>query len=387
MLSATKVRIYPDLQQQKALSIQFGCVRWAWNQALHLKQQTWREKQETLSCFSLIKRLPLWKKDHPWLKDADSQILQQAIRNLDRAFSAFFDKRARFPRWKTKRSKQSIQYPQRVKIEGKQIYLPKIGRIQAQLHREIKGKIKTVTVLKSATGKYYASILTEDDQALPNPIQHLDESKVLGIDLGIKDFLVSSQRKRVMNPKFLQKACKNLRRKQKMLSRRCKGSRNRVRARKLLARAQERLFFARNDFQHQISKILADENQAVGAEDLNIQGILKNKKLSRAVGDISWGSFLNKLKYKLNRQGKVFVKIDRFFPSTQTCCYCKKVREEKLGLGTRVWTCESCGRELDRDFCAALNVKDETIIQLKADGHTVSACGGLHKTGNLPAVA
>ena len=387
MFNATVIRLFPRDVEVPLFNLQFGSSRWVWNRASELKQRFWKEKEENLSTFDLIKLLPVWKREFPWLRGADSQVLQQTMRNLGEAFKRFFQKKARFPRWKTRRSRQSFQYPQRVKIEGNRIYLPKIGWVKAKVHRKIVGRIKTVTISRTATGKYYASILTEDEKALPTPISHLEREKVIGIDLGLTHFLTTSKGEKEINPRLLQKNQRNLRRKQKALSRKEKGSKNRSIARKLVARAYEKLTNARGDFQHKISKILADENQAVGVEDLHVKGLLKNKRVARSIGDVAWSSFLHKLKYKLERAGKIFVKVDRFFPSSHICSYCNTKREKKLTLADRKWTCQSCLRELDRDENAASNIEQETIIQLKADGHTVSACGGLRKTGIFPAVA
>lgn len=377
MLSATRIRIFPTDEQCQTLAMQFGCARFVYNRALAMKRAAWKESQESLSRYMLQSLLPQWKQELPWLKDADSQVLQSVLLNLDRAFQNFFEKRARYPKPKKKHHEQSIQYPQRVKLEAARIYLPKVGWVDAKVHREIQGTIKTVTVRKTATGKYFASVLTENGESLPEPIQHFE--KVEALDLGLSRFATVSTGEVIDNPRFLKNASRNLRRKQKKLSSKKKGSANRTKARLKVAKAHERVANTRNNFHHQHSTRLVRENQAIIAEDLAVKNMVKNHCLAKAISDAGWSQFVRFLAYKLERKGGRLIKVSRFFPSSKTCHACDH-RLEELPLSIRVWTCPSCNTVHDRDFNATLTLKHQGILQLKAEGHTVSACGGLRKT-------
>ena len=396
MKRATKLRLYPTRDQEQTLAVQFGHVRFVWNRALEIKAAAWKERKESVSIHTLITMLPVWKDGEcPWLQDADSQALQQTLRHLDRAYVNFFEKRAQYPRPKRKHApRQSFAYPQRVKIDGSMIYLPKVGWVKAVVHREIEGTIKTVTISKESTGKYYASVLTEDGRAQTEPMRHLDLDKVTGIDLGLKDAVISSDGAKTTNPRFLRRALRNLRRKQQNLSCKVEAAKTRcagdgkpiarlhdyfgthvARARRQVARAHEQVRFSRLNWQHQLSRQLADDNQAVCAEDLNVKGMLKNRKLSRSISDVGWSGLLSKLDYKLHDRGGYLVKIDRFHPSTKTCSGCG-ARNEALTLKDRHWVCGACGATHDRDVNAAVNIRNQGILKLKAEGLSVSAHGG-----------
>ena len=408
MLSATKFRLYPTPEQAQLLARQFGCVRFVWNRALAMKRAAWTERQESLSCYTIKSMLPVWKKgEFPWLKEADSQALQEAILHLDRAYRNFFDKRAGFPNFKSKHdARQSFAYPQRVRIDGDRIVLPKVGSIKAVVHRELVGKIKTVTISREATGSYYAAVLTDDGRPAPAPLAHFSKEAIVGIDLGLKDAVVSSHGLKTGNPKFFQRSLRTLRHRQRALSRKIEAAKGRCLAagepvanlraffgsniakdRTRVAKAHERVRHARNDWQHQISRRLADENQVVVAESLNVKGMLKNRRLARAIADVGWSGLLGKIDYKLRRKGGRMVKIDRWFPSTKTCSCCGSIREG-LTLSDRVWLCEGCGTLHDRDENAASNIEAAGIAKLKAEGLSVSAHGGYVSPALIaPAVA
>jgi putative transposase len=400
MLTATKIRLYPTADQEQSLSVQFGCVRFVWNRALAMKRTAWEERQESLSCYTIKGMLPVWKKgEFPWLKDADSQALQETIRHLDGAYQKFFKKITKYPRFKKKHaSRQSIAYSQRVKLDGNLAYLPKVGWVKAVVHREIVGKIKTVTVSRESTGKYYASILADDGLPSVAPLTRLTGDMVVGIDLGLKDTIANSHGGKSGNPKFLRRSLKNLKRKQQAMSRKIEAAKvrfevakaadngkayrlrdffgaNIAKDRKRVASAHERVRNARNDWQHKLSRQLADENQVVAAETLNVKGMMKNRCLSRAIADVGWNSLLVKIDYKLKKRGGRLVKIDRWFPSSKTCSICGK-KHEGLKLSDRNWLCAACGTLHDRDLNAALNIRAQGILKLKAEGLSVSAHGG-----------
>lgn len=398
MLNATKIRLYPTAEQCEALSKQFGSVRWLWNRALDMKSTAWKERKESLSCYTIKSMLPQWKEAFPWLKETHSQVLQQVLLNMDTAYKNYFGKRAAYPRFKKKHAaKQSIQYPQGVKIDGEAlIYLPKVGWVKAVIHRELVGKIKTVTISTSSTGKYFASVLTDDGIEAPPSVTHIET--VESIDAGIKDLVVTSTGWKSGNPKHLAHVQSNLRRKQQSLSRKIEAAKTRFNAakvekagsalslrdyfgsnikksRKLVALCHERVANARNDWQHKLSRTLVDENQAIIIEDLAVKNMVRNRKLSRAISDAGWSSMTGKLNYKLARKSGHLVKIERFYPSSKTCSCCGAINES-LTLSDRYWLCASCGTTHDRDTNAAINIRNQGIIKLKAAGLTVSAHGG-----------
>ncbi|PSP31451.1 MAG: transposase [Cyanobacteria bacterium QS_8_48_54] len=282
-----------------------------------------------------------------------------------------FEGRARFPRFKSKHGKQSLQYPQSVKLSDHSLYFPKIGWVSAKIHRTFEGKLKTVTVSKNKRGHYYASLLFDDGK--PEP-QISTQGKAVGIDLGIKEFAITSDGSKFSNPKHLPKHESNLKRKQKKLSRKKKGSTRRQKARQKLARAYEKVSNARQDFHHQLSRKLVNENQVIIAENLNVKAMLRNHKLAKSIADCGWGTFLNFVSYKAKEDGKTFLEIDRFFPSSKTCNHCLNV-VDSLPLDVRNWTCQSCQTQHDRDINASINIRDEGLRVL-ASGTEATASGG-----------
>ncbi len=371
MLNTIKIRIYPTKKQIESLVCQFGCARWVYNEALVKSQELYRATGKGLNYHAMAIRLPRLKQEFEWLKDADSQVLQQSLQNLSRAFENFFAKRGRYPRFKSKHNRQSIQYPQRVKIEGSRIYLPKIGLIKCIIHREIIGKFKTVTVSRNQCGQFYAAILTDNNIAIPLV---KTVGKAIGIDVGIMHLAVTSNGSKFNNSRHLYKAQRNLKRKQQALSRKKKGSNSRNKARQLVARMHERVACARKDYLHKLSRRIVNENQVICVETLNVKGMMKNHKLARAASDVGWGMLTSFLKYKAERLGKVFVKCDRWFPSTKACSECGYVSETKP-LDVRSWDCTHCNAHHDRDINAAINIRDEGL-RILAAGMAATASGG-----------
>ena len=390
MLRATKVRIYPTAEQAEFLNRQFDAVRFAWNKALAIKTHYYKVRNQNLSPKKHLKPLLATAKKsrkYSWLKNADSIALQQAIINLDTAFQNFFNPKleARFPRFKSKRGRQSSYHCMSVAVGEHWIKVPKCQPIKARVHREITGKVKSITLSKTATGKYFASVLVDDGLAQPNPLTDLNASKVVGIDMGITDLAITSTGHKTGNPRFLKNAQRNLKRKQKALSRCKKGSKGRAKARLLVAKAHERVANARNDFQHKLSRQLIDENQAVIVETLKVKNMLKNKRLARSIADAGWHSLLTKLEYKAKQEGKHLVKIDQWFASSKTCSCCG-LKQETMPLTIRTWVCP-CGAAHDRDVNAAKNIQSQGILKLKAEGLSVSADGGKRKSGVLSVAA
>jgi putative transposase len=314
--------------------------------------------------------------------------LQAVTLNLTTAYKNFFDGRAKFPQFKSKHARQSIQYPQNVKVENGSVKLPgKIGSCQAKIHRPIEGTIKTVTVSLAPSGKYYASILLETEGE--NPTLSF-EGRVVGVDLGLKHFAVVSDGNKVSkydNPKHLTKHEENLKRKQQKLARKQKGSNSRRKYSHVVARVYERVSNSRADFLHKLSRKLVNENQVVVVENLNVKGMVtllasltlryRNHNLAKAISDVGWGMFTNFLAYKLEKKGGRLVEIDRWFPSSKLCSNCY-YQVDEMPLEVREWTCKACGTHHDRDGNAATNIRAEGIrmLQIQADGTSVSAEAG-----------
>ena len=373
MLRATKVRIYPTEEQAKFLIAQFGAVRFAYNKALHVKSHMYRKHGVTLNPKKDIKpMLAVAKKSrkYDWLKQYDSIALQQSVIHLHQAFDNFFNPKlkAKYPQFKRRHGKQSSYHCVGVKALDGAIKLPKMKPVEANIHREIVGIVKSITVSMSKTGKFYASILVDDGMDAPSRIHTV--SKVTGIDLGLSHVAIESNGRKTANPRFITRAEKNLRRKQRQLSRKSKGSANRAKARLLVAKCHEKIANARADFQHKLSRTLVDENQAVIVETLKSANMMKNHKLAKHIGDASWHSFVVKLAYKLKEQGKHLVKLDPWYASSKTC-HCCGHKIEEMPLSVRKWDCPSCGTiDIDRDVNAALNIRDKGILELKAAGQS-----------------
>jgi putative transposase len=345
----------------------FGCARWYWNYTLNACIQHYEKTGKFLKLSVYKAYLPQLKVEHPWLKtDCYSSVLQCVAINLDKAYKNFFEGRAKFPKYKSKFDKQSLQYPQHVTVVGDCLNIPKIGTVKTVFHRPIEGKIKTVTISKTSTDKYYASILCEVE-GLEN---RTTGNKTLGIDLGLKDFAIvhdGEQVTKYSNPKHLKRHAKNLARKQKKFARKTKGSKSRNKYKKLVAKVHERVSNSRACFLHKLSRKLVDESQVIIVENLNVKGMVRNRKLSKSISDVGWGMFVNFLDYKLKAKDGQLVEIGRFFPSSKTCSCCGHIIDE-LTLDIREWDCPSCNTHHDRDGNAALNIRTEGIRILNNDG-------------------
>ena len=374
---AQKVRIYPNDEQKQQLAGAMGCCRWWWNFALNKSIETYKETGKGLSRAGLNALLPNLKKEHEWLKtEVYSQSLQQTSLNLSRAFINFFEKRAKFPRYKSKHGKQSVGFPQSVKIVGDSIKLPKIGLVKAVFDRRYVGTIKTVIVTKDNSDRYFASVLYELEACFISG----NGDKIIGLDLGIKDFAIAhdgTKTSKYANPRHFKKHEKNLARKQQKLSRKQKGSKTRQKAKKLVAKVHARISNARQDFLHKLSRKLTNESKVIVVENLNVKGMMRNHKLAKSVSDVGWGMFVNFLDYKLEREDKRLVEIDRWFPSSHICPDCL-TQQPKMNLSVREWICinQKCLKKHDRDEAASRNIRAEGIRILKAEGTPASASGG-----------
>lgn len=361
MIKAYKYRLYPNSAQQDSFSKHFGCARWVYNYGLEQKVKAYQKDKKNLSVFDLTKMLVPLKTEFPWLKDVNSQSLQASLRNLEIAFTKFFKKQNNFPKFKNKYRKQSFQCPQSVKVdfENGTISFPKIKNVKVTLHRKFEGEIKTVTVSRTTTGKYFASVLVDDNRSVPDPVTP-DIKHSVGVDLGIKDFAVLSTGEKIKNPKYLKQTEKKLARAQRSLSRKKKGSSNRNKARHKVAMIHEKLTNQRRDFQHKISRRLIDENQAICLEDLAVANLLKNHNLAKHISDVAWRQFRSFCEYKAEWSGKVVKIIGRFEPSSKMCNVCGTINRD-LKLSDRTWTCV-CSAVHDRDILAANNILNFAFI-------------------------
>ena len=369
MFKVVKVRLYPNPQQQQLLEQSFGNCRWLWNYCLNLMNQTYKQTGKGLSGYEVKKLIPQLKKEHEWLTLTYSQCLQQVCLNLGVAFNNFFEKRAKYPRFKSKHGKQSIQYPQNVKVAQHHLTIPKIGNVCATIHRTIEGKVKRVTISKNCSNQYFAAILFNDGKEQPQPST---EGKAIGIDLGLNHFAVTSDGSKFDNPRLLNQHQQNLLLKQQQLSRKQKGSSNRNKARKKVARVHRKINNCRADFLHKLSRRIVNENQVIIVENLNIKGMMQNHCLAKSIHQVGWGMFGTMLKYKAEAEGKIYQEVDRFFPSSKTCHVCLN-QVGNLSLAVRNWTCEHCKTSHERDLNAALNIRNEGL-RILTSGTGDKAC-------------
>ena len=360
MLKSYRYELRPTEGQKTHLSQIFGSVRYVYNWALEIKTKEYQQTGKSSSCFELMRRLTELKKEKEWLSLSPVHSLQKAITRLDASFSSFFAKKSKYPRFKSRRnSKESFQIPDKNHIEinfdNWTVKIPKVKWISFNRDRIFKEEIRQATVSRTASGRYFISILVEDGVAVPQKEKYHENNSV-GIDVGIKSFAVLSDGEVIPNPKYLEKSLKHLRRTQRALARSQENSKNRERKRIAVAKAHETVSFRRNDFLHKLSTSIAKRYVGVCMEDLDIQGMLGSKRLARQISQAGWGAFKVMLKYKLERTGGTLIEIGRFEPSSKTCHTCGHIKSD-LVLSDRKWVCDSCHSEHDRDLNAAQNIK------------------------------
>ncbi|MDD2439583.1 MAG: IS200/IS605 family element RNA-guided endonuclease TnpB [Methanosarcinaceae archaeon] len=363
MLKAYKYRLNPTKDQIILLEKHIGSCRYVYNWALDLKIKTYEQTGKSISQFDINKQITILKNKKEWLKEVNSQSLQGMTRNLESAFTRFFREKNGFPNFKSKKNPiQSFPVPQHyyVDFEKGVVKLPKIGEIKAVLHRSFEGTLKTATVSRSTTGKYYISILVDNEKKLPEK-QEFSASTTVGIDIGIKDFAILSTGEKIENPNHLKNSLKRLKVLQKRVSRKQKGSKNRAKAKQKLAKLHEKISNQRNDFQHKLSFKLVSENQALAVETLNVKGMVKNHCLAQAIEDAAWSSFITKLEHKTEWYGKTLLRIGQFKPSSKVCHVCG-YHNSILTLKDREWICPNCKTKHDRDLNAAINIKKFALI-------------------------
>ncbi|MFF8638131.1 RNA-guided endonuclease InsQ/TnpB family protein [Streptomyces pilosus] len=378
-------RLYPSVGQRTALARAFGCARVVYNDALRARETARAEGLPFSKIGDLSKRLITKAKQTPeraWLGEVSAVVLQQSLRDLDAAYRNFFDglkglrPRMGAPRYKSRKdSRQAVRFTANARwsiTPGGKLRLPKIGDLKVKWSRALPSVPSTVTVIKDSAGRYFASFVVETgpEEVLP------ETTPELGIDLGLGHFAVLSDGTKIDSPRFLRRAEKRLKKAQRSLCRKEKGSKNRDKARIRVARAHARVADARREFHHQLSTKLIRENQAIAVEDLAVKGLARTR-LAKSIHDAGWSAFVAMLEYKAARYGRTFVKIGRFEPTSQVCSQCG-VKDGPKPLHVRVWTCGTCGAVLDRDINAAVNVA-------RAAGLAVTACRAQVRRASVPA--
>ena len=357
---AFKYRIYPNQEQKVLINKHIGSCRWIYNYALNKKIEAYKTNKTKLTRFDLSADLPQLKKNEEteWLKEINSQSLQMSLKNMDEAFTEFFRDKKGFPKFKSKHNnRQSFNIPQSVKVdwENKKVSVPKIKNVRMALDRIPEGNIKSATISKTPTDKYFISILVDTKKKEPKKYTIKEENSV-GIDLGVKDFAITSNGEKFDNPKHLNQYLRRLKKLQKRASKKQKGSENRRKANLRIALLHEKIGNSRNDFLHKLSSKLIAENQTICLEDLRVENMLKNHKLAQSIQDCSWSKFNQYLEYKAKWNGNNIVRIGRFEPSSKMCSNCGKINNE-LTLKDREWKCEGCSSSHDRDINASKNIK------------------------------
>lgn len=376
---AYKYRIYPNREQQELIAKHIGSARWIYNYALDKKVKLYQETGKGLSRFDIQKDLPSLKKDEntSWLKEVNSQSLQASLEHLDKAFTKFFKDKKGFPKFKSKKDNhQSFSIPQNtiVDFENNYINIPKIKtNIKCKLHRKFDGIVKTSTISKTPTGKYYISILVELNEDLPKK-KPISEKQAIGIDLGIKTFATLSNGIEIENPKHLKKSIQKLKSLQRKVSKKVKGSNNRKKSVIKLAKLHEKIANQRLDFLHKTTYYLVTNYDTLCLETLKSSNMMKNHKLAQALSDIAIGKFNEILEYKAEWFGCNILRIGQFEPSSKMCS-CGAINKE-LKLSDRVWKCVSCETTHNRDLLAANNIKRFAFVKNNTVGTIeIKACG------------
>ena len=354
---AVKVQIYPRESDKELLAKHFGVRRFIFNKFLEIRQKEYLENKVSIgynACSALVTEMKK-QPEYEWLNEVNSQSIQAALKDLDGAYDRFFRKISKFPKFKSKHnSRQSFKVPQFAKIdwEAKTLKIPKFktpfkfrGKYSGELI-----KINSVTISKNASGKYFASIQGEFE--IP---EKESTGEIIGVDLGIKSLLIDSNGTEIKNERFLKKHLKKLKYLHRQHSKKSKGSKSRERSRIKLAKQYQKVTDQRNNYLHQVSTKLINDNQVIVLEDLAVKNMVKNHKLAQAISDVSWGRLVSMLKYKAMWYNRQVIQIDRFYPSSKTCSHCHHLMSS-MDLSIREWVCPSCGTHHDRDVNAAKNI-------------------------------
>lgn len=354
MLKGMKYRLYPTREQEVLLAKSFGCARYAYNWAIDVRSNAYAQGRKTPSRFNLDKLMTTEKKGKPWLAEVSDWVLKEAISHACSAYENFFAKRAGFPRFKSRRDSVQSATWRRPTVKGKNhVFVPKVGIMRFRQHRPLEGNIKTVTVSRHASGRYYICFQVDDGrECAPKPKR---AATAVGVDVGIESFCTLSTGEKVANPRLRKSSQARIAKLQKKLARQRKGSNRYKETKRRLAREHEKVADARREFLHVLSTRLVDENQVIAVEDLNVKGMLSNRRLASHIADASWSEFFRMLEYKCEWKGVHLLSCGRFEPSSKMCSACGRIQKD-MPLSVRSWKCPECGKRHDRDVNAAVNI-------------------------------